>query len=460
MQIVRELGGYSPGRADLVRRAMSKKKADVMAEEKTAFVNGAVERGIDQNTAVSVFDEMMDFASYAFNKSHAAAYAVVAYQTAWLKYYYPSEFFSALLNSFIDSSGRITKYIMIAKKEGINIIPPDINKSGSAFTAIGTEIVFGLGAIKNVGEGVVEEIEAERIKHGAFVSFTDFCQRMSGKKVNKRVVENLIKSGAFDSMGLKRSVLLYEYEALMDKIAATAKNEMPGQISLFDMADEIEFKSNTDSFPDRNELPKANILAMEKESIGMYVSGHPLDVYRDMQFSAGITTVLSVLEDENGEFAPDTYVEMIGIISGVRVRRTKRNEIMKYINLEDLTGTIECLVFPNGVRAYDSLLEKDKIVLIKGELDIGDDQPPKVRVRSVEPLRSEKLYIRLKTNNENDLKAIKRVLNGAKGSAGIYVYFEDTKKTLKAQSSIDLNDNRIETLKEIFGENNIKTVIK
>ncbi len=465
MQIVRELGGYSLGRADLVRRAMSKKKADVMAKERGAFVSGAMKRGISESVAVSIFDEMMDFASYAFNKSHAAAYAVVAYQTAYLKRHYPAEFFSALLNSFIDSSDRVSKYILIAKNEGLRVIPPDINRSGSRFTAVNGGIIFGLGAIKNVGESVMAEIEAERRSGGKFMSFTDFCRRMTGKKVNKRVVENLIRSGAFDSLGLKRSVLLYEYETLIDRYARAAKNEIPGQMSLFDMSDDAEPeapKHEPDRFEDRPELPAASLLAMEKESLGMYVSGHPLDEFRQMQFGPGITTALSVLENEDGKYSSDAPVDMIGIISAVRNRRTKQNDLMKYITLEDLTGSIECIVFPNAVKAYDALLEKDKLVRVKGDLDITEDQPPKVRVRTVEPLRKQtpKLYISLGTRDASKLTAIKQVLRGASGAAEIYVYFADENKASKARSTIDPRDKRIGVLKDMLGEQNIRMVIK
>ena len=458
MQIVRELGGYSLGRADLVRRAMSKKKADVMAKERGAFVSGAMKRGISESVAVSIFDEMMDFASYAFNKSHAAAYAVVAYQTAYLKRHYPAEFFSALLNSFIDSSDRVSKYILIARNEGLRVIPPDINRSGSRFTAVNGGIIFGLGAIKNVGEG-------ERRSGGKFMSFTDFCRRMTGKKVNKRVVENLIRGGAFDSLGLKRSVLLYEYETLIDRYARAAKNEIPGQMSLFDMPDDAgpeAPKHEPDRFEDRPELPAASLLAMEKESLGMYVSGHPLDEFRQIQFGPGITTALSVLENEDGKYFSDAPVEMIGIISAVRNRRTKQNDLMKYITLEDLTGSIECIVFPNAVKAYDALLEKDKLVRLRGDLDITEDQPPKVRVRTVEPLRKQtaKLCISLGTRDASKLTAIKQVLRGASGAAEIYVYFADENKASKARATIDPRDKRIGVLKDMLGEQNIRMVIK
>lgn len=478
MQIVRELGGYSLGRADLVRRAMSKKKADVMAEEKHNFVygiddgkthvDGAIRRGIDEATANSIFDEMMDFASYAFNKSHAAAYAVVAYQTAWLKCHYPSEFFAALLNSFIDSADRLAKYIAIIEKSGLKIAAPDINRSGAKFTAKDGHIVFGLGGIKNVGGGVVEEIEKELLTGGVFGSFTDFCTRMTGKKVNKRVVENLIKSGCFDSMGLKRSVLLSECDLLMDRLAANAKNEVPGQMSLFDLDDDAMSAVPEDKFEDKPEFPVEQLLAMEKESIGMYVSGHPLEKWREMQYNSNITTALSVILDEDRRYSPGDNVTMLGVITSARTRTTKKNEIMKYIMLEDLTAEIECIVFPSTVRQYDNLLKKDTKVLVSGDLDITDDNPPKLRVHTIQPLTApikpkaretsqKKLYIRLKSGDEQGLNIIKNTLSGAGGDMDTVIYFSDTKKKMLAPKSmrVSLGDERIAALKSIFGDDNV-----
>lgn len=471
MQIVRELGGYSLGRADLVRRAMSKKKADVMAQEKHNFiygvmdgssrVDGAVRRGVDEKTAEAIFDEMMDFASYAFNKSHAAAYAVVAYQTAWLKCHYPAEFFSALMNSFIDSSAKITKYIMIAKKLGIVVIPPDINRSGKGFTVCGGEIVFGLGAVKNVGDGVVEAIEEERGRNGRFVSFTDFCERTAGKRINKRAVESLIKSGAFDSLNIKRSVMLYEFEPLIDNVIGSSKRGMPGQISLFDLNGDEKARHSADNFPDRAELPKNELLAMEKESIGIYVSGHPLDEFAELQFSPGITTVLSVSENEDKSYHSGNGVRIIGIVTAVRLRRTKRGEIMKYIEAEDLTGSIECLAFPNTVRIYDSFFEKDSRIIINGELDMGDDSAPKLLIRSVEPLRhlkKTKLYIRLNDGSDAEISRVREILDSAGGSAELCLYIKSSGQLIKSRRGVSLGS--VDKLRKEFGSDNVKIVEK
>ena len=333
MQIVRELGGYSLGRADLVRRAMSKKKADVMQKERQNFiygtdeggvhVDGAVARGIDEKTAASIFDEMMDFASYAFNKSHAAAYAVVAYRTAWLKCHYPVEFFAALLTSFIDNASKISKYIEVVKRLGIEMLPPSINKSGKDFSVDNGCLRFGLAAVKNVGGAVVDEIAAERETGGDFIGLTDFCKRMVSRKMNKRVVESLIKCGAFDEFGLKRAQLFRAYERVMDDAQYAAKNTMPGQLDMFSMMSG-EAERNADNFEDCREFPETELLAMEKESIGMYVSGHPLDSKAAAVRAASTASISDIIENEDKRFNIGSQVTVSGIITKVRNQLTKK----------------------------------------------------------------------------------------------------------------------------------------
>lgn len=478
MQIVRELGGYSLGRADIVRRAMSKKKADVMLEEKHNFVygiddgeghvDGAIKRGIDEDTANQIFDEMMDFASYAFNKSHAAAYAILAYQTAWLKYHYPAEFFAALLNSFIDTGSKISKYAQIAKKEGLVIIPPDVNRSSSKFTVDNGEVVFGMGAVKNVGSAIVNGIVEERTVDGEFVSFTDFCQRMIARRINKRVIENLIRSGSFDSLGLKRIVLLTEFELLLDNLVASNKREIPGQVSMFDMGpDMIEEKKLEDDFEDKPEFPIEQLLSMEKESTGMYISGHPLERWRNFQFGGKVMPILNINENEEHRFHSGTEVSVIGIINSVRTRITKRNETMKYIMIEDLTSDIECLVFPSMVRKYDALLDKDEKVFIKGDLDVNDDNPTKIRVQSIQKLQDvarinseTKLYVRLLSADKDGIKFVKQTLSGCKGDIDVVLYFEDTNQRVMVPDDmrVSLSSDKIDILKTRIGETNVKLV--
>ncbi len=473
MQIVRELGGYSLGRADLVRRAMSKKKADVMEQERKNFiygttdgdqiVDGALKRGVDEDAAAAIFDEMMDFASYAFNKSHAAAYAVVAYQTAWLKAKYPVEFFAALLTSFIDNNQKVSKYIEVVKRLGITMLPPDINKSYRTFSVDDGKIRFGLAAVKNVGGAVVDEIAAERDKNGNFTGFTDFCERMAGQRVNKRVVENLIKCGAFDSFGLKRAVLLNVYERVLDDAADRAKNIMPGQMNMFDMVSDSP--KGADDFDDCEELPKKELLSMEKECIGMYVSGHPLDSCAEAVRATSTASVIEITENEKDIFNIGTQVAISGIITKVRNQLTKKGEMMRYIELEDLSGSIEVLIFPGQLRRFDALAQTDKIVTVTGNLDMADDAPPKLRLEDIRPLdvtarKPARLYLRLDSRDAERMDAMKKILGGAEGDIDVIIKYEDTGQVVKAPRSmrVSKNDGREEALKTLLGEGNVRLV--
>lgn len=475
MQIVRELGGYSLGRADLIRRAMSKKKADVMEEERRNFiygtedngqvVDGAVKRGVDEKTAASIFDEMMDFASYAFNKSHAAAYAVVAYQTAWLKAKYPVEFFAALLTSFIESSEKVSKYIAVVKKLGITMLPPDINKSGRSFSVDDGKIRFGLAAVKNVGGAVVDEIAEERAQNGSFTGFTDFCERMAGRKVNKRVVESLIKCGAFDSFGLKRAVLINVYEKVIDDAALKLKNIMPGQIDMF--AEFAEVAPKGDNFEDCEEFAENDILAMEKDCIGMYVSGHPLDSVAEAVKATSSATVLEIIENENQRFNIGSRVAISGIVTKVRNQLTKKGEMMRYIELEDLTGAIEVIVFPSFLRRFDNLAQVDSLVTVCGNLDITEDAPPKLRLEDLRPLeksarKAARLYIRVDSRDNIKVEEIKQILKNANGTVEVVIRYSDTNQLVKAPTSMMINENdgRAEKLEALLGEENVRLVVK
>ena len=485
MQIVRELGGYSLGRADLVRRAMSKKKADVMEQERKNFiygtqedgqaVDGAVKRGVDEKTASAIFDEMMDFASYAFNKSHAAAYAVVAYQTAWLKCHYPVAFFAALLTSFVEHSDKVTKYIAVVKSLGIIVLPPDINKSGRQFSVDGDRIRFGMAAVKNVGGSVVDEIVAEREQNGDFLGFRDFCQRMAGRKVNKRVVENLIRCGAFDGFGLKRAVLMSVYEKVLDDAISQQKSVMPGQLDMFSTLLGGQGLAE-DNFEDCEEFDERDILAMEKESIGMYVSGHPLNRYRKQAEACATAQICDIAENEDHKFNIGSKVTLAGIISRTRNQLTKKGEIMRYLELEDVTGTIEVLVFPSLVRQFDSLLREDQIVLIAGNLDMAEDAPPKLRLEQVRLLSDAvpaedkaktsqtgtKLYIRLLRSDAETEEKVKAILRGGEGDIPVILRYEDKQQTLMAGKSmwVSLADGRMEQLEELLGSENVKMVEK
>lgn len=476
MQIVRELGGYSLGRADLVRRAMSKKKADVMKKERQNFiygtdedgvhVDGAVARGIDEKTAASIFDEMMDFASYAFNKSHAAAYAVVAYRTAWLKCRYPVEFFAALLTSFIDNTAKISKYIEVVKRLGIEMLPPSINKSGKDFSVDNGCLRFGLAAVKNVGGSVVDEIAAERRTGGNFIGLTDFCKRMVPRKMNKRVVESLIKCGAFDEFGLKRAQLFRAYERVMDDAQYAAKNTMPGQLDMFSAMGGSAVP-NTDNFEDCNEFPKADLLAMEKECIGMYVSGHPLDSMAEAVRAASTASISDIIENEDKRFNIGSQVTVSGIITKVRNQLTKKGDMMRYAELEDMTAGIEVIIFPGQLRRFADTAVEGSIVTINGNLDISEDAPPKLRLEDMRMLdanvhRRSKLYLRLDSGKTDLLNEVKRILKSDRGDVSVVIKYSDTGQVVAAPKSmmVKKDDNRIGTLERLLGKDNVRLVEK
>ncbi len=475
MQIVRELGGYSLGRADLVRRAMSKKKTEVMEQERKNFVygvkndkgevevEGAIARGIDEKTAVSIFDEMMDFAKYAFNKSHAAAYAFVSYQTAWLKCHYPTEFYAALLTSVLGNSTKITKHINEAKKRGIKLLPPDINKSFTNFVPDGNDIRFGLAAIKNVGSAFINDMAEERKVNGEFTSFRDFCQRMADKKLNKRLVESMIKCGVFDSLKLNRSVLMSVYESVIDSSVREQKNSVSGQLDFFNMFEE-EKSSAMDNFPEIPELPARELLNFEKEYLGVYVSGHPLNGLENLINTVSSATVLEITENESEKFVSDSKVKLGGMISKRKEQLTKRGELMLYITFEDLTGEIEVLVFPSQVKKFEGILQEENICLLEGNLDVQEDKPTKIRLESIEVLETsapdfKKLYLKLNSDEKEKLSVIKTILGNSNGVVPVLIYYEDTKETLQAPKTMWIKDDKcIPALKKVLGEDSVKVV--
>lgn len=413
MQIVRDLGGYSMGRSDLVRRAMSKKKHSVMEQERKNFIygitdeegnvlaNGAIRNGIDEVTANKIFDEMMDFASYAFNKSHAAAYAVIGYQTAWLKCYYPVEFMAALLNSFLGSSERVSQYVHECKSMGIEVLPPDINESNVKFAVSNGKIRFGMAAIKNVGEGAVQGIINERSENGEYTSFRDFCERIDGKDVNKRCVESLIKSGSFDSFGIFRSRLMAVYEKLLEGIQQSKKRNMDGQLSLFETASGKDTMDDVpEEYPDIDEFPSEMLLSMEKEMLGLYISGHPLSKFQEVidgkvtLFSSDLNLHVSEAEDESmvadyKNLSDGMAVTVGGIITGKKTKTTKSNKLMAFLTIEDLYGSMEVIVFPVILSRYAGLIAEENIVLIKGKVSIKEDEAPKIICEEVLSLKDE-----------------------------------------------------------------------
>ena len=398
MQIVRDLAGYSMGRSDLVRRAMAKKKFDVMTKERAGFVEGATARGVPVETADRIFDKMMDFASYAFNKAHAACYAVVAYETAFLKVYYPVELMCATMNSLITNSSKVSYYIYVAKDLGIELLPPDVNESFVGFTVVDGKIRYGLAALKNVGENAILSLVSERKQGGKFKSFYDFAKRMSAMDINKRSVDSLIKAGAFDSLLANRNVLLKSYEIVIDDAVKATKRLAYGQQSLFDILEEDSpLNDDYDNYPDLPELPKEELLAFEKEVSGIYISGHPLSKYHDL-ISKGISMNSSMLandspgEGENAAFdaskdVPDNDAAraadgqrgtFLGIITAIKKKITKTSQTMAFVTFEDLGGEFEVLLFPKTYEKYKDLLCNDNILVISGRVSTRDDQDASV----------------------------------------------------------------------------------
>lgn len=473
MQIVRELGGYSLGRADLVRRAMSKKKSDVMEEERKNFiygiknsdgsyeVDGAVRRGIPEKTAAEIFDEMMDFAKYAFNKSHAAAYAVVAYRTAYLKYYYKTEFFAALLTSVLGNPNQITKYINAAIKLGIKVLPPDVNESLDRFTVSGNTIRFGLLAIKGVGHSFAKDLAEERLKNGNFRSFTEFVQRMLKYKINKKMVESLILCGAFDSLKLKRSVLMNVYEKVIDNEINGKKSIVRGQLDMFGLNENETLDYGDNEFPNIPEFQIRDMLATEKEYMGVYVSGHPLDAYRNIITANSETTVEEISENENNKFRSGDRVKLAGMFGKIRKQLTKRGDLMLYASFEDFSGSIETLIFPNKVRSFENLIKPDLLIVLEGSLDIQDDKEPKIILDTItQPLmQTQKLYLKLSSEDNVKFEKIKKILGGLNGEIPIIIYQEDTQNKLKAPKSMQISlprDNpKLDLLKKLLGEDSV-----
>lgn len=486
MQIVRDLGGYSLGRSDMVRRAMSKKKHSVMEQERKNFIYGIVDEngnvevpgclrnGISEKAANEIFDQMMDFASYAFNKSHAAAYAVIGYQTAYLMHYYPVETIAAMVNSVMGISEKVAHYIKFAESLGIQVLPPNINESYSKFTVKGNSIRFGLAAIKNVGLNVVEGIVSARESKGRFESLIDFINKIELSTINKRAVESLIKAGAFDEFKTFRSKLLTVYEKLMESVFYDKKRNIDGQLNLFSLSDE-EIKVPEIKYPDIKEFSKNNLLSMEKEMTGLYISGHPLDEYEKSLKMMTSTTIEKIfqsyesimdgLSDDETLIQDNQRIIIGGILAEVNQKVTRNNSIMAFLKLEDLTGIIEVVVFPKTLDKVRNLINLDSMVIIKGRVNIKEDEEPKLICESIEPLEkinSNKLYIRvddLQKAKEMKPKLI-QIANEYKGDSAIYIFTSNDRKSYRMPREIwvDLNTDIVFELKNIFGENNVKIV--
>ncbi|MEG1255097.1 DNA polymerase III subunit alpha [Clostridium sp.] len=492
MEIVRKLGGYSLGRSDLVRRAMSKKKHKVMEEERKNFVHGIVNEagevlvpgcmtnGITEQEANKIFDQMMDFASYAFNKSHAAAYAVVGYQTAYLIHYYPAEYIAAMLNSIMGNNEKVAYYIRFAKEIGINVLPPDINESYTKFTVKGNDIRFGLSAIKNVGANVIESIVERREARGNFKSFSDFCNKIDSAAVNKRAVESLIKVGAFDSLGVYRSKLVAVFEKLLDGINNERKRNIPGQLSLFQGGDEEENEFKI-VYPQIQEFNKKYILGMEKEMTGIYLSGHPLDEYEKTLKNAtshkiSDLVLADTLEEDtegdtttvvsnNSKVKDKQRVILGGLLTSVSKKITRNNQAMAFATLEDLWGTIEVVIFPKTFAAYREFVEEDEIVTIEGRVALEDEEQPKILCEKISPLmnsKNDKIYIRVDNDAQrtNAMKILRENFKGEPGDTPIYMFTSNNRKMYLINKSNWLKNDYDTTslLRKLFGDENVKVV--
>ncbi|PJI07830.1 MULTISPECIES: DNA polymerase III subunit alpha [Clostridium] len=486
MQIVRDLAGYSMGRSDLVRRAMSKKKHHVMEEERHNFIHGivgedgkvevpgCVRNGISEKIANDIFDSMMDFASYAFNKSHAAAYAVVAYETAYLVHYYPGEYLAAMLNSVMGNNEKVAFYIRCAEELGIQVLPPDINESYSKFTVKKDTIRFGLAAIKNVGVNVIESIVKARDSKGNFASFTDFCNKIDTSEVNKRAVESIIKAGGFDTLGVYRSKLLAVFEKIMDGISGQRKKNIKGQMNLFTDFGQEEYKQVEIQYPDIKEFDKKYLLAMEKEMTGLYLSGNPLEDYEETLKNVTSVKISDIVVneslednagiDENSKIKDGTRVIIGGIVTSVTKKVTKNNTMMAFIKIEDMYAAIEVIIFPKVLERNASYIKEDEMVIIKGRVNKREDEQPKIICEEISPLvgNNEKIYILVEDEAEvkNSIKNMRKMLLLYRGDTPIYLCTKKERrkflidKFLWVQNEPDL----IKFLKDKFGESNVKVL--
>ena len=477
MQIVRDLAGYTLGRSDLVRRAMSKKKQSVMEQERKNFVYGneaehvpgCIAKGIDEKTANKIFDEMIDFAKYAFNKSHAAAYAVVAYQTAYLKYYYPVEYMAALMTSVQDHVPKVSEYILSSRKMGIGILPPDINEGESDFSVSGKGIRYGLSAIKSVGRPVISVILEEREKGGPFSSLKDFLVRSGGGEVSKRAVENFIKAGAFDGLDGTRKQKLFLYARLMDDINREKKHTLAGQMSLFDFVGEEDRKSFETTMPDVGEYDKETLLGFEKEVLGVYISGHPLEEYEGRwRKNITMTTADFLVDEDTGETkVKDGEIVMVGgMIAEKTIKYTRKNQTMAFLTLEDLLGTVEVVVFPRDYEKSHALLKEEAKVFVRGRASVEEEKNGKViceKIYSFDDARQE-LWVQFSDREafqerEQELYGMLRDSDGA-DAVVLYLSKEKAVKRLPASRNVLVNEALLKTLRAAFGENNVKVVEK
>ncbi len=475
MQIVRDLGGYTLGRSDLVRRAMSKKKQSVMEKERANFIHGNEEEGvpgcaangISESVAGQIYEDMMDFAKYAFNKSHAACYAVVAYQTAYLKYYYPVEFMAALITSVIDNPKKVSEYILVCRNMGIKILPPDINEGETGFSVKNGCIRYALTAIKSVGRPVIESVVRERKERGPFTNLKDFITRMENTEINKRTIENFIKAGALDSLQGTRKQFMSVYVQIMDNIQHDRKNNMAGQMSLFDLADDSQKEEFEIKMPDVGEYSKEMLLGFEKEVLGIYISGHPMEEYIDLwnKHKTASTTDFA-LDEETGEahVSDGESVTVGGLIADKTIKYTKNDKVMAFLQVEDMVGTVEVIVFPKDYEKYSAHLVEDKKVFIKGRVSLEEDRDGKLILESLTAFDAipKKLWIKFPTMEDYQAKESKMfdLIRDSEGIDSVVIYIEKdrAKKVLPRNHNVKADAVLLERLSAEFGYENVKLV--
>ena len=478
IEIFRQLGGYTMGQADNIRRAISKKKMKVIEAERKVFVYGdpgkgipgCVANGISESVAQSLYDEIVAFANYAFNKAHAVCYAVVAYQTAYLKCHYPRQYMAALMTSVLDSATKISGYIAECKELNIPVLPPDINHSEDHFTVEGDAIRFGLGAVKNVGRGLIRSMAAKRAEGGPFKSLEDFLQRMGEGELNKRAVENFIKCGAMDCFGHNRSELLAVYETMMDSVSSSRKKNLEGQLGLFSMLEEDDAAARL-PIPKKAELSRAELMAYEKETTGIYLSGHPMDDYRQFLKNTHVVAIGALMEDES-KFRDDQIVSVAGIVQSVKMKTTRNNSMMAYVTVEDDTAGIEMLAFSNVLNQYGGYLKENSPVVVTGRLSIRDEKEPQIvvnRARPIsdfageeqaaperpepQPVRTGKLYLKLSGEGDPAYRKVRAILNMFPGDSSAVLYFADTK--LRRGTRCAIAPNMVRELENLLGSANV-----
>ena len=479
IQIFQQLGGYSLGQADMVRRAMSKKKVKDIERERETFLHGDPSRsiagcaanGIPEAVAQSIYDEIYDFANYAFNKAHAVCYAVVAYQTAWFKCHHPKEYMAALLTSVLDSSDKVAEYIAECKEWHISLLPPDINESEADFTVSEGGIRFGLVALKGVGRSVINSLLEERSKGGPFTDFMDFCDRMFDHDLNRRVLESLIKSGAFDRMGCKRSQLMEVFGQVLDGIAASRKRNVEGQLDLFGMGGGEAEQAALPALHLANipEYTPQQLMTMEKEVTGLYLTGHPMDAYREAARRRGAVTIGSILSDFAREDGPAVYrdgqlVKVAGVISTYKTRTTRNNTLMAYVSLEDDTGGMELLVFARALDQSGGYIRENQAILASGRISVRDEKEPQLMADEIRPLDTpeaeerreageRKLFIRLPGPDDPRTRKVKLALSFFPGEQPVVLYYQDIRKQSKGYCMI--HPSLLADLRERLGEENV-----